>query len=42
MKLKFKKIFITGHKGMVICFFKILSKNKKFKIILADRKKLDP
>lgn len=42
MKSKFKKIFIAGHKGMVgSAFLRILRKKKKFKIILADRKKLD-
>ncbi|WP_440907475.1 GDP-L-fucose synthase family protein [Candidatus Pelagibacter sp.] len=42
MKLKYKKLFVTGHKGMVgSAFVRILKKKKKFKIIVADRKKLD-
>ena len=42
MKSNYKKIFITGHNGMVgSAFIRILKKNPRFKIIIADRKKIN-
>lgn len=42
MKSKYKKIFVTGHNGMVgSAFIRILKKNLKFKIIIADRNKIN-
>ena len=37
-----RKIFVTGHKGLVgSSIVKILKKKNKYKILTCDRKKLD-
>ncbi len=42
MKLKYKKIFITGHKGMVgSAFVRVLKNKPGFRIIIADKKKVN-
>jgi GDP-L-fucose synthase len=41
MNSKYKKIYIAGHRGMVGSAFLKYFKNKNFKIILEDKKKLN-
>ena len=41
MNSKYKKIYIAGHRGMVGSAFLTYFKNKNFKVIFEDRKKLN-